>query len=235
MIDTFYHDFANYMYDFLDNADPNVFIDPVPFETPHYKAICLEEDFQRLLQLGCPIHGTDMCGRYVLHGASARGHVGIVKMILERIDASYINLKQYGTLNSLTPLMFAVQNPYEFEFNEDRLDTVRVLLKYGANVDTRDDNQETALQMASGMMDLPLDKKDFKFVQLIIKELDEVRLKVIRHALRNTKVLSTVPIHLILGFASGQNHEKSECDEEEDRKEQQQEEREEQEEQKVRQ
>lgn len=221
MVDTFHQYFSEYMYWFIANTRGSF---REEYCEAHYQTCDIEGDFAKLLNFGGPIHNPKCA---VLHHVIEFGNVGLVKLILERLDSTCINSKsEPGILDQagFTPLMIAVAST-DMSFvcetgPHDRLKIVRMLLDRGARTDIKDDShQETALQRAYRMKEWCENDAEEDVVEKIIKELHEVRftenknkncsgergcaMNAIYRDLRNTNKMSSGPIGLIFKFATG--------------------------------
>lgn len=87
--------------------------------------------------------GGQFSGMTPLMIAAEEKHVGAVRILLEHgADVNAIRTKEY---NNNTVLMVAVE-----EYYGDHLETIQTLLEYGAEIDARNSEGETALIQTSG-------------------------------------------------------------------------------------
>ena len=96
------------------------------------------DNMKTLIQYGADINARDINGETLLHLASRYTEQEIVEFLLKsnQISVNATNNTQ------ATPLMFAC-------FNGGRLDNMKTLIQYGADISARDINGETLLHFAS--------------------------------------------------------------------------------------
>jgi len=106
-----------------------------------------------LLEHGASIHVRNKNGQMPLHIASQLGLSGIVELLLKfGADADARDIR------NITPLHFAVSSPFQHGLFKSSLDdsplifsvikTIKLLLEYGANLQMKNDKEQTPFQVA---------------------------------------------------------------------------------------